>query len=664
VSARRHLLTVAATAALALAFPDFIRAQEEPVIVGQRREVDMFHIERPIYTLEVNSQYSRDRTSSQDGTVRASTLYFEEILTAETEGHVVHPNFLHLDLKGSFGLTQAFNDINGDDDTEHGTIYGWDLRGTYRRDGDMPFALYSQRTRQLTNRQFGPTLETTNTTTGAALDIRSESIPTRFDISRSVTEQSSLAGEPEYTFTRDRFQWSSSGQPAQNQRWTWNYTFSRVHQDGVIERKYDTQDAAFRHVLDFGPRQAHSLTSAITYNSQRGDFDYQRFRLDERLWLRHSRSFETKYDYIFDYNRFGTTDSARHFGAAGFTHRLYESLTTDGRIGIQRIDGDAENSTEYFADLKLDYRKRVPYGIFRLTPAASYSHREFDSTGSSIFVADQPTAFSNGIPIQIIGPNIDPGTLIVRDPITLFTYVEGIDYTVFALPDRLEVERTLGGRIPAGGPVLLSYVLPPIPESTIVSKAFSIGSRYDITRGPLQGLSVYGQYSILDQDIDTDNPAAIVSGSYRDKLVGVEYKFWDITLGAEQQWRDADVAPFDASRLFARLSTRLDPATTLSLNTSYHMIEYREPVRDLDIWVTSASLRHQFNRQFSATASALYRHQNDSFAGETTGFEQQLELEWNHRQTRIYALFRNAQLDSNFQDSSFQLFHVGLKREF
>ncbi|MHC4429283.1 MAG: hypothetical protein ACYS0D_11890, partial [Planctomycetota bacterium] len=50
--------------------------------------------------------------------------------------------------------------------------------------------------------------------------------------------------------------------------------------------------------------------------------------------------------------------------------------------------------------------------------------------------------------------------------------------------------------------------------------------------------------------------------------------------------------------------------------------------------------------------------------GDSQAFEQELDLSWQYRQTQVYAKIRNSYRDTDFDDTLFQTFIVGLRREF
>jgi hypothetical protein len=60
----------------------------------------------------------------------------------------------------------------------------------------------------------------------------------------------------------------------------------------------------------------------------------------------------------------------------------------------------------------------------------------------------------------------------------------------------------------------------------------------------------------------------------------------------------------------------------------------------------------------------LYRDEDDSVLGRTRGLEETVELRWEHRQTKLFVLFRNANYRTDTQDRDFQFLQVGIRRDF
>ncbi|HEY8666770.1 MAG TPA: hypothetical protein VIL86_08905 [Tepidisphaeraceae bacterium] len=642
--------------------------QEEPIVIGERQQIEKLHLDPPSVALDLVGRYNSDRTNSGGTTNSSRETDIEETLTLQTHGHVLAPRFLDLSLSGTFGSNQTWFDADNVSDQQIGLIYNWDARGTFFRESDSPLTLYSQRTRELINQQFGPTIESTTTTEGAVLDWHSKSLRNRFEISHTDTTQSGLVGGETFNLSRNLFSWSGSADLTPRQTLSWDYSYTNAQQSGTIDSSFDAHAASLTHALTFGNKDHNSLTSSLSYSTTSGRFETENFRYDELLRIRHSDTFQTRYEYTYEQFRFGDTDQGTHRALAGFTHHLYESLTTNGEAGaqFQQISGGGDTS-EYFASLNFDYRKKAPFGVFLGTLGLGYTRTESDPRNSSTQILNQPATLGDIQPIIIPGRGLNPSSVIVTDAAGIVQFVPGIDYTVTTFADRMEIARVVGGAIAPGQSVLLSYVLPPTPGSTADTTLFSIGGRYNIDRGPLKGLGVYVAYTRTDQTIDTNDPAAFVPNSSQDTVIGTDYRFWKnaALIGAEHEWFNANIAPFEASRFFLRVSQRTSPATVWNGELAYHIIDYQEaPAHTSDIFTASISVRQRITQRLSGLAAVTYRYEVDDLTGTSQGFEQFLQINWQYRQTSVYAMVRNSSLSTDTEDRNFQTFEIGLHREF
>lgn len=641
---------------------------EGPIIIGERRAYERFHLDRPDVALNLTNTYQRDRTTSAGSTITSNQYVLEQVLEVATRGYVLSPNFFDLTLSGSAGLSETWvhtTDPTGSaSDGSVGSLYEWDAQGTFQPNGQSPLTLYSRREQGWIFREFGPALQTVTTDTGAALELRSRTLPTRFAVSHLESEQSGLEDVDDFSYTRDAFNWHTTYLPAENQTVNWDYNFARVDQSGVTAQQYQTHEARLAHELAFGARRRNTLTSSLNYYNQSGDVNLERLRFDERLRLRHTDHFRTRYDYTYDRTNVGGADRDRHRAAAGFTHQLYDSLTTTGDVGVQRSDAGGASALETFANVDFAYRKQVPLGLLSANLGLAWSRQDSESQTEPIPVVDQPAAFGDAQPIVITGGNVDPNTVVITDPSGLLIYQPGVDYTVTQFADRLEIDRVIGGQIGAGQAVVLDYQVLPLPAAVTTSDSLSAGVRYDFQKGPLRGLTLYTRYAKTNQDIDTDDPGAFVLNEFTDVAYGAEYRVWHLTFGAEHQDHDSTINPFEADRFFARYSQRVHDNTLLAVNASYTAITYFEPPDRLDLFTLSAQLQHRFSPRLTGSLTLLYRDEDDELRGRTKGFEQQLELRWRHRQTQVFTLLRNAQLDNPDQDQSFQFFQLGVRRQF
>lgn len=266
--------------------------------------------------------------------------------------------------------------------------------------------------------------------------------------------------------------------------------------------------------------------------------------------------------------------------------------------------------------------------------------------------------------ISFAESNVNPNTVRVLSPAGV-PYLKGADYTVQTIGHMIQIQRVVGGLIPANGNVLIDYNLLPTPGHVTDTANYGAGIRYEIEKGWLKGLSPYARYGAQDQSIQSDSfSSTLIADSYQDIVVGTDYRIWQLTFNAEQQWYDSTLSPFDASRVSAQYGNRIAPGTNLSLAASYVLLNYY----DVHDWVkdatASAAIDTAITREWKARARVVWLDDQDELFGNTRGLEEQLEIDWHHNETDLLVRFRNSELSAREQKSTLQEIEFGLSRKF
>jgi hypothetical protein len=388
-------------------------------------------------------------------------------------------------------------------------------------------------------------------------------------------------------------------------------------------------------------------------------------RLEERLTLQHTDNFQTYYRYNFTQDSRESFDQTAHDVEAGFRHQLYQSLSTNGAVGysFQDVSG-VEKTNEAYARLEFDYTKKVPLGTLGLNLSLSYDYRTSESSGGALQVFDQPFTFVEPLGIEIVRQNIDPRSIVIHDAAGGRVFIPGIDYTIVSAGDRVEIRRVLGGAIPPNSSVLIDYDVAALPSNDTSTYGYGFGGSYNFERGPLKGLIVYGRYFSQEQSISSDQADQFIPESIHDTVIGARYRIGPFQLGAEQQWHDSALAPFESTRFNATYSKAIVQDAFLTLSADYNIIHYDDIDNDVKYLSLSASLDYSLSQHWHILGTASYRDQKDNLFGDTTGYEEQLEVVWRQRQTSVDFLVRNVNVESGSQDSSFQAFQIVIRRSF
>jgi hypothetical protein len=362
-------------------------------------------------------------------------------------------------------------------------------------------------------------------------------------------------------------------------------------------------------------------------------------------------------------------EQQNHDARARFRHQLFDSLTTTGNFGALWLDVESEDFTsdEIFGFVDFEYAKQVPYGRLLASLNVGWSQRNESARGASVQVIDNPVQFSASGIATINQRNIQLDTIVVTDITGVIVFDEGVDYTIRAVPDRVELVRVLGGNIVDGQVVLADYIIGPEPGGETTTAFYGGGVRYTFQEGLARGLSLYVNVQRQDEDRSVDDPlldAIAIEEDITDLRYGVEYNRWKIYLRGEFQDRDSTLSPFEAMHLEGRYTEPLGRGSVLTFSAFYDEID-----NDFDDLLTqtttlTGSWRQRFTRHLTTDLRLTWRHTEDSFDRDEEAFEQFFELNWRYRQTEIFARVRHSEIDSSADDREFATFHVGVRREF
>jgi hypothetical protein len=664
--------------------PPLENDRDAPVVLGRREKTQWLRLDPARFTLDVLVQYQHDSISQPGGKEEASTLSIEETVTAATTGYIVHPNLVELDLSGTFGLAQRFFDnstggavagTSPGSQSENDILYAWDARAVFLRNQIAPVTLYTQRSQQNVSQDFGPTLQNTSTTYGLTWDYRDKSTPMRLNAYHREQDQQGvfdsralLTRVNDFHLRQDTVELGGQRRITDHQSLAWQYTYSNVDQTSADfgSDKFDSHDASASYSAEFGKTYQHTFYSTLSYLTQSGDFAQDRLRFDDQLHLRHTPRFETDCNYTYTDDTIQGQRQTSHRATASFRHRLYESLITSGQAGVQLQDFDGGGSTnDHFATLSWTYTKQVPLGLFGADLALAYDLQDNSARTAPVNVADEPHVFTDPIGVVINQRSVVPSSIRITDRSGLILFRPNLDYLVVPFADRTEIRRVPTGLLPEGAGVLVDYALAPEPASTDSTTGFGVGARYTFERGPLAGLSLFARYFLQDQRIDTDQPDLFVPNDITETTVGIDYRLGDFTLAADHVWHDSTLDPYEATHVSVRFARRFRADTTLAASVAYSVIDYEQSLTNhIDLLTIAADVEHRFNRNLRGRITLLYRDENDSALGKTRGLEETFELRWQHRQTQVYVLFRNANYQTDTQDREFQFLQVGLRRDF
>ena len=608
---------------------------------------------------------AEDRTDEQgisDNKRKSETKVFEERVRLKTEGDIYHPELLFYNAVLGFGLAQQRLDSDEESDRHSESLNDYNIFAQLLRGKSYPTTFYASKSEELIPRQFLGSLRTERQNRGATLSLRSRDWPMTFQYTASETAQDGLLSLERDFFERDdeRFRYSVNHDFGELSHLNIDIDRTSVSQRSVgASIETDTDRYTILHDLIFGSDEQHRLDSFFNYTDQSGSFDFENMQLSERLRLQHFDNFLTNYELRLTDSERDADRNKEVRGQAGFEHRLYESLVTTANLFVSKTDFESENAIDTEGDLEqqggtlsFNYRKKNPWGVLLSTYTASLTEQSGNVGG---IVTDESHIVNDPLPVILNRMNIDTSSIVVTDSTGLFTYTPGDDYIIEEINGQVQLEIIIPvtnlPNIIDGQEILVDYkvLIQPDRQEDTFRQNFTIRERFK------NGLSVYYAHRRQEEDVSSE-VMVITPDEYTVNTVGTDYTLKGLFLQAEYSDEDSTQVPSTSKKLQARYSWPVNSDTNVSMRIINHWLDFSEPdERDVELFKTGAEVFSRLTNEYSITARADYRDEDDTRFGITRGFQFSSELKYNYRQLSILAGVefnvldrRNDEIDSSF----------------
>lgn len=565
----------------------------------------------------------------------SETLVFEERVRLKTQGDVYHPDFMNYNVAVGVGLAQQRIDSDTVSGWNDDTLEDYDLFAQFLRAKPLSGTVGASKSQDLIPRRFLGSLRADREREGGSLIFRSPDWPMMFQYSNTDINQDGLNPLAGDFFRRadERFRYSvhHDFSKTSHARFDFDRTDSTQESIGALTDT-ETDTYTFSHDHGFGGAKQHRLDSFFNFVDQKGSFEFENLRWQERLRLQHSPNLLTRYDVRFTDLRRQTLTSTEIRGQAGLEHRLYESLVTTADAHISKTDFDAQGTLDQVGGIVgLNYRKKNPWGMLLSTYSGSYIASEQVGGGGIGVVIDEPHIATEIIPVQLDRTNIDVSSIRVKDTDgSLFQ--EGDDYTITERNGRVLLNITTLGVIPPnfteGQQFFVDYnfFIEPERQADTFRNNFTIRQRFS------NGASLYYAHRRQDQSVSS-TLVDIMPDQYTINTVAADYTHKGLFLLAEYSKEDSTQVPSISTRLAGRHRWLLGPATSASVGVSNQWLEFGEPdARDVRLLKGDFEIFSRLTNAYSVSVGADYRDEDDTRSGATRGFQLDTELQYRYRQ--------------------------------
>ncbi|MHC4697077.1 MAG: hypothetical protein ACYTFA_10070 [Planctomycetota bacterium] len=622
----------------------------------------------------VRSQERELRSKTSASKTRSEETIFEESVTLETEGYLLHPNIIDLALAGTFGLVQEdFRDeVDGRkrETSDDGDLYEFDVHAQFLKKRTYPTSVFAKRRRGIVPRPFLPRLETTTTSYGLTWQYVNKKNPVSLQFSHVDARLSPLlvSGQPddEGRQKNTEFRLEASHHFSDHNVLTLNYEYESFEEQ-PFDFNYDSDEITLTHRLKFGAKQQHRVRSEFNYLDQRGTIDIERFRWREDLWLKHSDTLQSQFQFeALDRTRGNRSSDVpnieeRSIYLSGLLrHQLFQSQTTQFRLFVrkQEFEPDLE-VTRWGGHAGINYRKMNRWGVLNANYTFRVERDDFKGSSRTTEVIDDVHTFQDPEPATLSNRNVNVGSITVRAEDRVTFYQRGLDFSLQTIGNTTEIHRIPTGRIADGETVLIDYIFNAGGTYTLDTVAHNLAIQQDFEFG----LTPYFRYEWQDQSISPSDATGAIVEDITGYLAGVEYRKRSLRLFAEYEDHDSTINPFVGTRLGGSYTHRFKFGAETSLHTRWTDISHGEPNdRDIKLFTLEGRYRHAITPSLTVEGSVLYRNGEDSASRDTEGVDVSLSLEWFVRETKIRVSFERNEFEDEFSENDSSALFVHVRR--
>lgn len=453
-----------------------------------------------------------DFQNNETDQYKNSSHAYRERYNASLQVALFDPRILDATLQGSLGLNQNQNKSNSSSSDSSSRSYQYNFSGSGLSKSRIPFTLLNYRsTNTILNNFSSPT---TSYDSGSEFEITflNSQLQSRFRYIRTNSE-TTTAGETSSTLL-NTYSYSAEHKYGGFSNTTLNASFSDQtgSSSGNDRLASSANSLTLSNSLNLGVRYSYSLLSTFLLSNTTTDNRQNRYiTFSETFSTSLGRALLLNATYLLTnsrqngYNDLLVENTLNH-GDVNITHSLFDSLYTQLGGNLDFNDSSIGYENRYSARGSTTYRKTLPLGnhmSLGLSKEYILTDRQL-SSGTTTITAEPHPKIHQGEVIELAlgdGTLSNVSAVMSRNP--LFTYVEGVDYTVNYPLRRITILSGVGVRIDMDGngtDLFLSYTVYKDPQLkyssdrlslssqlSLFSKQLTLGSAWSKTRQKLIG---------------------------------------------------------------------------------------------------------------------------------------------------------------------------------
>ncbi|MCX5683179.1 MAG: hypothetical protein NT049_05780, partial [Planctomycetota bacterium] len=512
-----------------------------------------------------------------------SEKFFEETLSLRGAGYIYHPNLLEWFGDIRAGLVQESITTNNQTSSGPGQVKGYNISGLFLREKPVSAMLFSSNMQEFINRDFASSTNLKNTRDGGQIMLKGDVPMTLMFEKVTVDELSNLRSDFRKT---QHTRLTASQQHFKDLNLDFTYDHEDTDETTVFTPlqggqsttdyvRYKRDEANLNSLLKFGDPDHMSQLGLNGHTLQRLGTYPDRIRSgDFLLDLAHTKSFSTFYRGMYDQDQTESDLDREANGEMGFRQKVYDSLDITGRVNGMKhsFEGGQRDAIGKFLDL--GYRKETPIGQYTSNvTVGEQDSREVTLNGQENIRGENVTMAGLLVFVPLQRPGIITGSIVVQNLARTITYVLGVDYNLQTIGQVTSIEPLVAGGIGPAQTVLVDYAVIAAKNAEWTTDFSTWNNRLQLANN-IPFAIYYNFNRQADHLTRGEDPGNLDINT--DRLAGIQFDKWGLTVTGEHETRDQDLSPSTtADRIRALYIMRLARDVDLSVGGGDEHLLYR-----------------------------------------------------------------------------------------
>lgn len=483
-----------------------------------------------------------------------------------------HPNFLQLNADGEYSPDKRSDKyIVLPDRTESNTSKRININADFFN--STPLLLNSQYSysNSLTNRDFINDIELKNESFGATIGWRSSILPIHFGYNYNQWTQLEIFSQRTYWDKRNTFLMGLNKDigPSSNSI-NANYEYAKTNYSGADTLNSKLVNVNINNYLYFNKDKTSDFSSFIIYNSIIGFQRLKIFTANEMLKVQLPEEFTLKANYQYTNQIIDSTRMTTNSPSIQLENQLYLSLKSYAFYQMNFYNRTNFSETQKVYGGGFNYKKLIPTGILWLNYEFRGLDEDMNNQPLSLRMQNEEHTLDDSKPLIINNPFIRPNSILIKDLTFTTIYQENLDYFLIPRGNYTEIKRIPGGRIANGSKIFVDY----IAEYQASYKYTSLTNAFDGRASVLDNyVELYFRFLFSDYrnvEVQTLNSLKNIN----EKFAGVQFNYHSLSFGAEYDYYQTNVMPYESFNIFSRFTDNITNKLTLSFNARYLYTNY------------------------------------------------------------------------------------------